>query len=115
MTRLEREMMEIKALRDTARQLVDEDIEHLKGDVSAKGIFSRFAARMSEGASDVYEEAVNAADSNRGVLGTLIAAVLIWFARAPIGSLLDRNPPEGSAGGGDDHECNEEEPIQPCN
>lgn len=101
MNRLEREMIEIKALRDTAKQLVLEDIENIKGDVSAKGVASRFSARMSEGASDVFDEAVSAADSHRGVLGTLIAAVLIWFAKTPILSLFD-DLPDGDEGHLDD-------------
>lgn len=88
---LERQLVEDRALRDAALALVKADIAHLRTDMSAKGIGSRFADRMSEGAVDVFEEAVEVADNNRGVLATLVAAVLIWFARNPIMALFDES------------------------
>ncbi|MXO90179.1 hypothetical protein [Pontixanthobacter aquaemixtae] len=85
---LERQLREDRILRDAALELVKADISHVKADFSAKSIGSRFATRMSEGAVDVFDEAVEAADSNKGVLTTLIAAIVLWFARNPIMALF---------------------------
>ena len=84
----ERQMREDRALRDAALALVKADISHLKNDVSAKGVGARLATRMSDGATDVFEEAVEVADSNRGILTALLAAVVLWFARNPIMELF---------------------------
>ncbi len=86
---LERQMTEDRALRNAARTLVQADVDHLKADLKVKGVASRFADRMTEGAVDVFEEAVEVAEDKKGVLATLIAAVVIWFARNPIMSLFD--------------------------
>lgn len=89
---LERRMREDRAMRDAALANVKADISHIKADFAAKGVASRFADRMTEGAVDVFEEAVEVADNNRGVLATLVAAVAVWFARNPIMELFsDQN------------------------
>lgn len=82
-------MREDKILRDAAMAVVQADISHIKTDYQARNLVARFATRMSEGATDVFEEAVDVAQDNKGVLATLIAAVMLWFARNPILSLLD--------------------------
>nr|WP_137678493.1 hypothetical protein [Parerythrobacter lutipelagi] len=85
---LDRQLVQDRALRDAALELVKADVSHLRMDMNAAGLASRFATRMSEGATDLYEEAVEKADDNRGVLAALIAAVVLWFARNPLLSLL---------------------------
>lgn len=99
---LERQLLQDRALRDAARELVKADVSHVRSDLTAQGLASRFATRMSEGASDLYDEAVETAQNNRGVLMTLIAAVALWFARNPIMSLLDENENDGE--NGEEHE-----------
>ena len=86
--KFERQLREDRNLRNAALELVKADISHVKADFSAKSIGSRVATRMSEGAVDVFDEAVDAADDNKGVLTTLIAAVVLWFARNPIMELF---------------------------
>ena len=86
---LEQKLREDRSLRTAALALVKADISHLKNDVGAKGVGARLATRMSDGAKDVLEEATDVADNNRGALAALIAAVVLWFARNPILSLLD--------------------------
>ena len=88
MNKLEREMREDRALRNSALALVKVDVANVKDDVSAKGIKDRVTDRLADGALDVFEEATNIADNNRGVLATLLAAVGIWFARNPILDIL---------------------------
>ncbi len=85
-------------LRDSARALVEADFEHLRSNLAGKTLASRAVDRLSEGASDLYEEAVELAEDNKGALAALLAAVLVWFARNPIFELLGF----GGFGGGSD-------------
>jgi hypothetical protein len=77
-----------RALRDSARALIEADIDHIRADLASRGVGERIFDRIGEGAVDVFEEAVEVADNNRGVLATLLAAVVLWFARHPLLSLL---------------------------
>ena len=40
--------------------------------------------RVREGATDLYDEALDVAEDNKGALAALIAAIVVWFARHPI-------------------------------
>ena len=81
-------MLEDRYLRDSARALVEADVEHLKADFAHKGVAERAFDRVREGAGDLYDEAVDAAEDNKGALAALIAAIVVWFARNPIRELL---------------------------
>lgn len=80
----ERKMIEDRALRDAAFALVKADVAHLREDLTTRGIGQRFLDRISEGASDVLDEAVDVAESHRGVLLTLVAAIVLWLTRNPL-------------------------------
>ena len=88
-------MLEDKYMRDSARALVEADIEHLKSDFAHKGLGERAIERVREGATDLYEEAADMAGDNKGALAALIAAIIVWFARNPIMELFGRDPKEG--------------------
>lgn len=78
------QVREDRLLRDAARALVEADIENLRADLRVKGIGERALDRITEGASDVYEEAVEVAADNKGALAAIVAALVLWFARHPI-------------------------------
>ena len=78
------QMLADRYLRDSARALVDADIQHIKADFAHKGLGQRAMDRVTEGAMDLYEEAIEVAEDNKGALAALIAAVVVWFARNPI-------------------------------
>lgn len=88
MTDRRAQMIEDRYLRDSARALVEADIRHLRNDLSAKGIAARAMDRVAEGASDVYDEAVDVANDHKGALAAIIAALVIWFTRNPLSELL---------------------------
>ena len=71
-------------IRDSARALVAADVEHLRTNLGSRTLASRAVDRLSEGASDLYEEAVELAEDNKGALAALVAAVVVWFTRNPI-------------------------------
>ena len=87
-------MLEDKYLRDSARALVEADIQHIKADFAHKGLGERAMDRVTEGAMDLYEEAIDVAEDNKGALAALIAAVVVWFARNPLMSLFGLEPDE---------------------
>lgn len=105
MSDLADQLRQDRAMRDAARALVKTDIAYLKGEFGSKSIGARVAARVSEGATDLYEEAAGLASDNKGILITLLAAVGLWFTRNPLMELfLDpADDPEGS----EDHEYDE--------
>ncbi len=88
MTDLDRQLREDRALRNAAKALIIADYEHIRADLHHKGFGERIADRLSEGAIDIFEEAIEVADNNRGVLAALAAAIVLWFARNPIMSLF---------------------------
>ena len=104
MTRRER-MLEDRYLRDSARALVEADVEHVKTNLARKGLAARTFDTVKGGAIDLYEEAVDAAEDNKGALAALIAAVVVWFARNPLLDLF-------GLGEGDDASEDEVEPAE---
>ena len=94
--RLER-MLEDRQLRDAARALVEADFGNLRADLSVRGIGERAVDRIAEGASEVYEEAIEVAADHKGALAATVAALLLWFARHPILAAIFG---EDEAGGG---------------
>ena len=80
----EKAMIEDRILRDAARALVDADIANLKANYAARGIGDRVKDRLEDGAAIVLEEAIAVAEDNKGVIATLLAAIVLWFARHPI-------------------------------
>ncbi|ANY20641.1 hypothetical protein A6F68_02139 [Tsuneonella dongtanensis] len=96
---LEQQLREDRALRDAARVLFDADLAHLRASLAGKSISSRIVDRIGEGASEALDEAMEVADNNKGIIATLIAAIVLWFARHPIIDLLTEDdegpaPPE---------------------
>ncbi len=86
---LEFQLIEDRMVRNAAKAVLRADIAHIKADLRGKGLGARVGDRVTEGAVDVLEQATALADDNKGVLATLVAAVVIWFARNPILDLFD--------------------------
>lgn len=96
---LEFRLREDRALRNAARAVLKADLAHVRADLTSRGVGARIFDRIGEGAADVYDEAVEMAENHRGVLATLIAAVVLWFARHPLMSLFtDEEEDEGAEG-----------------
>lgn len=77
-------MRQDRHLRNSAKALVEADIEHLKNSLSRKSLTDRAVDRLAGGASEVYDEAMDVAADNKGALAAILAALLMWFARNPI-------------------------------
>jgi hypothetical protein len=92
MTRLPTRFIEDRALRDAARAVLIEDIEHLRTSLSEEGIASRVSSgvtgtistRIRTGARDVLAQAMAQASDYKGVLALLTGAIILFLARGPI-------------------------------
>lgn len=102
---LDLKLKEDRALRNAARALVAADLANLRADLAGKGFGERIVDRINEGAVDLFDEAVQLADSNRGALAALFGAILLWFARNPIIAFFTDDDDID-----DDVETNDEEP-----
>lgn len=85
---LELQLREDRTLRNAALALFKADVAHIRADLTSRGVGARIVDRIGEGAVDVFEEAVEVAENHRGALATLIAAIVLWFARHPLMSLF---------------------------
>ena len=85
---LEQQLREDRALRNAARALFEADIAHLRASLAGKSISTRIVERIGEGAAEVLDEAIEVADNNKGVIATLVAAIILWFARNPLIELI---------------------------
>lgn len=94
---LERQLRQDRAMRDQALALVKADVAHLKSDYSQKGLGERATDKIKTSANDIYGEAVDVASEHRGPLVALVAALVLWFARNPILSLLGLKSDDGDS------------------
>jgi hypothetical protein len=85
---LERHFREDRLLRDAARALVEADVANLRAGLAERSIPGRIADRISEGAADVLDEAVEVAEDHKGAIAALVGAIVLWFARHPIMDLF---------------------------
>lgn len=92
MTRLPDRFIEDRALRDSARAVLTEDIDRLRASLAQQGIAGRvssgvsqtISARIRTGARDVLAEARVQAGERKGLLAGIVAAIVLFLARGPI-------------------------------
>jgi len=81
---LEVRLAEDRKLRDAALEVFSADLRFIKQDLHARSVGKRITDRIGESALDVVDEAVDYAEANRGYVAAAVAAVILWFARAPL-------------------------------
>lgn len=84
MTPMERQFVEDRAMRDSAKALFEADIAQVRGDLAARGVGERIGARIGEGAVDMADEALELAGENKGTLSAAVAALLLYVFRNPL-------------------------------
>jgi hypothetical protein len=87
---LERRLAEDKALRDSALALFRADLALVRADLDERGLGPRIADRLGESTLELLDDAAGYAEDNQGKVAAGIAAVVLWFARAPILGALGR-------------------------
>ena len=84
MTDSRAQLEEDRLLRDTAKRLLERDVENLRGDVEEEGIGSRFVHRIRDGAEGLADDGQQFARENSGALlsaaalGLVLALVYIF-------------------------------------
>jgi len=95
MTDLKAQLKADLALRERAKALVAGGLNHVRGDVSAKGIASRTATRMREGAEGMMDDSAQFVRENPGRIGSGVGLglglVLAWIFRDEIAEIVDEN------------------------
>jgi hypothetical protein len=94
-SQLELRLLEYRALRDAAKANFLADVDHAKHSFSGKNIAGRFVDRISVGARDVFDQASETAEDNRGIIAALIGAIILWLSRDPLLELLGLAPEDG--------------------
>jgi len=87
---LETRLAEDRKLRDTALEVFSTDLRFIREDLRAKGVGERISDRIGSSAMDIVDEAVDYAEANTGRVAAALAAVVLWFARAPLIDGLSR-------------------------
>lgn len=82
--KISRQLAEDRALRDAALALFKADLRFIRNDLGRRGIGERVADRLGDGAHELADDALDYASDHKGVVAAAIAAVVLWFARAPI-------------------------------
>ncbi|MEO7551753.1 MAG: hypothetical protein ABIT09_11505 [Croceibacterium sp.] len=99
MSPLEKQFAEDRATREAALRLVKSDLGLVKADIRERGVAARIGDRLGDSAMDLADDAVDFADSHKGALVAVAAAIVAWFARRPIidgitGVFADDDPEE---------------------
>ena len=88
MANSERQLLEDRALRDAARDLVHSDIGFIRESIGARGLPARVASRVTGSAREIADEAAAVAEENRTVLAAgLVLGTLglgLWIFREPV-------------------------------
>jgi len=82
------DLLAARAVRDAARTAFDSRVAALKDDLAERSIGTRIADDLLEKANQGLAEAIEIADSNRGVIAGTIAALALWLLRRPLTGLV---------------------------
>lgn len=84
MSRAELQLAEDRALRDAALAVFQADLRFIREDLAARGVGERIADRLGDATMDLIDDAADYAEENKGQVAAAVAAVVLWFARAPL-------------------------------
>ena len=84
MSELEVRLAEDRKLRDAALEVFSADLSFVRQDLHARGVGKRITDRIGDSALEVVDEAVDYAEANRGYVAAALAAIVLWFTRAPL-------------------------------
>ncbi len=88
MTDLHSRMVADRHLRDAARALVEADVQNFRNNLRSENIANRALHRVKDSVSGLYDDAIDVAVDNKGIVAAVIAAIVVWLARTPILALF---------------------------
>jgi hypothetical protein len=90
MNALKVRLTEDRKLRDAALEVFSTDLRFIKQDLHVRSVGQRITDRVGDSAMQIVDEAVDYAEANRGYIAAGVAAIVLWFARAPLLNGLSR-------------------------
>ncbi len=78
------QLAEDRALRNEARAQFCANLEQIKGDLEARSIGGRVADKAGKEARAALLQGLDIAKESKGIIAGILAALLLWFFRAPI-------------------------------
>ena len=84
MKSLDTRLAEDRQLRDAALEVFSTDLRFIKQDLHARSVGKRITDRIGDSAMEIVDEAVDYAEANRGYVAAAVAAIVLWFTRAPL-------------------------------
>lgn len=70
--------------RDAAKAALDARLTQVRTDLEARGVGGRIADKVVEDATDVALEAVDVAETHKGVVVGTLLAIVAWIFRDPL-------------------------------
>ncbi|MCB2061820.1 MAG: hypothetical protein R3E09_16745 [Novosphingobium sp.] len=89
MARLADQVHADRAVRDAARDAFESRVIQIRSDLEARGVGGRIADRLGQEARDAFDEAMEIAEQNKGVIAGTLGALALWFLRNPIIAWLE--------------------------
>jgi len=90
MSDAEQRLIQDRANRNAARQLVERGTGQIKSDLDARGIGGRIKDKVTGEIEDTLATGVRVARENKPVIAGTIGLLLVWFWRGPLGRLFSR-------------------------
>ena len=94
-----REVEEAREIRDIARATFDARMGLMRGEIEDEGVGKKIAGSLGAPAKAAFDEALEIADNNRGIVAGTIAALALWIFRNPIIAWIEEllGPPRDHA------------------
>ena len=90
MSDAEQRLIEDRANRKAARQLVERGPAQVKSDLAARGVGGRIKDRVTGEVEGTLATGLEVARENKPVIAGTIGLLLVWFLRGPLGRLISR-------------------------
>ena len=108
MGKLAKEVKELRARRNAARETFDSRLTQVRQDLTARSIAGRLADKLEQEASDALAEALDIVNDSKGVVLGTAAALALWYLRNPIlGWVEGMFAPSHASGHGEDGQAGE--------
>jgi len=90
MSNAEQRLIEDRANRNAARQLVERGTGQVKSDLAARGVGGRIKDKVTGEVEDTLATGLKVARENKPIIAGTIGLLLVWFLRGPLGRLITR-------------------------
>lgn len=88
MTEAERRLLEDRSTRTAARGVFDANLAQVKADLEARSVPGRIADKADREVRDALATGLDVASESKGIIAGVIAALALWFFRAPLLALV---------------------------